>query len=124
MKTFELSESALNWLKNGEKGVSSETMFGAITGLEIQSRRSHPSDPDDFKRCMKLINAVPEWNNELYKVAALSDTWNNIINNWETLCLMMEDTLKEWYSDPPKDGSKKKFEASKKQYDFMESLGC
>lgn len=124
MKTFELSESALNWLKNGEKGVSSETMFGAITGIEIQSRGSHPHDPDDFKRCMKLINAIPEWNNELHKVAALSDTWKNIIDNWETLCLMMEDTLKEWYSDPPKDGSKKKFKAYQKQYDFMQSLGC
>src|SRR5690554_43536 len=72
---FFIPESAQEWLLTGDRGISSETIFGAITGLVINRRKYPPADPADFYRCYKLINAVPEWKSELHKVAELSKTW-------------------------------------------------
>lgn len=111
--TVTLPIEAAEWLHKGEKGTSSETMFGAISGLKIYYRQSHPSDPDDFRRCYLLIKQVPQWRNELHKVAALSNTWFNIVENWDKLCEMMEEKMNAWSRGEKSD---------RKMYEFMKSL--
>lgn len=118
MATYKLPENAVRWLYGGEKGNSSKVMFSAITGLPTGGTTPKtPKDPDDFKRCMLLIDEVPEFESELHKVAALSPVWKNIVDNWVLLCIMMDATLDEWETG-------NKTGATKKQYDFMKSLGC
>ena len=103
---FSIPDGALIWLQSGMRGTSSEAMFSAISGLRISSYiKSHPLDPSDFSRCYHLIKLVPEWKQELRKVAALSQTWKNIIDNWDKLCEMLENKASG-------------------MYDFMESIGC
>ena len=60
MKTFFIPESAQEWLLKGDRGISAETIFGAITGLFINRSKYPPADPVDFYRCYKLIKAVPD----------------------------------------------------------------
>ena len=112
---FFIPESAQEWLLKGDRGISSETIFGAITGLVINSSKHPPADPSDFYRCYKLINAVPEWKSELHKVAELSKTWKNVIDNWDKLSELLEEQI-QWRD--------KGISASNGMYDFMKQLGC
>jgi hypothetical protein len=112
---FFIPESAQEWLLKGDRGISSETIFGAITGLWINNYKYPPADPSDFYRCSKLLKAVPEWKSELSKVAKLSETWKKVIDNWEKLSELLEEQI-EWRD--------KGISASNGMYDFMKQLGC
>ncbi len=111
---FFIPESAQEWLLKGDRGTSAETIFGAITGLFINRSKYPPADPVDFYRCYKLIKAVPEWKSELHKVAELSKTWKNVIDNWDKLSELLEEHLKR----------DKGIRASNGMYEFMKQLGC
>lgn len=113
--TFNIPESAQEWLLKGNRGISSETIFGAITGFKINQRTYPPADPADFNRCYHLIKQVPEWKSELHKVAELSEVWKNVVDNWEKLSEMLEDQFarKEAGKDPING-----------MYEFMKTLGC
>jgi hypothetical protein len=60
-------DRAFWWLENGERGLSSETMWHCF-----MNRKSfpvnHPHDAGDFSRCYKLLQAVPEWKHDLGKL--------------------------------------------------------
>ena len=105
-----LTDSAKRWLAEGEHGASSKTMFSVLSGLDISRFNDHPYDPDDFRRCYLLINQVPEFEKDLYKVAELSPVWKNIIDNWGKLTTMLLEQM-----------------ATRKangMYEFMKTLGC
>jgi hypothetical protein len=112
---FFIPETAQEWLLKGDRGISSETIFGAITGLWINRSKYPPADPSDFYRSYKLIQQVPEWKVELHKVSELSKTWKNVIDNWDKLSELLEEQI-EWRD--------KGISASNGMYDFMKQLGC
>ena len=112
---FFIPKSAQKWLLKGDRGISSETIFGVITGLKIEESQYPPSDTSDFYRCYKLIKAVPEWKSELHKVAELSQTWKNVIDNWDKLSELLEEQI-DWRD--------KGISASNGMYEFMKQLGC
>lgn len=101
--TKPIKERMKFWLKYGERGVSSETMFSVLGvdnfGEDICWCRSsfdycHPYDPDDFRRCYLLLKMIPEWKSELYKLGHISPAWRNLVNNWDKLTEMLEEQMK------------------------------
>lgn len=92
----DVQQKAMWWMGCGEKGMSSETMWNCLMGNK-NFFVNHPYDPDDFKRCYKLLEAVHEWKNELYKLKALSKEWSNLVDNWDKLTEMFEENVRtEW----------------------------
>lgn len=78
----------IRWLANGEVGLSSKqlamwTAFGERTdrGFGID----YPKDPDDFDRCLKFLEAVPEARVELYRMAELSPVWKALVEHWDEI---------------------------------------
>lgn len=107
-------ENADWWLRNGEQGISSKTMFKYLDGRDITGRyESTPSDPDDFKRCYKLLQAVPQWKSQLHKMKAVSPVWAKLVDNWDKLTEMYEQNVREDWKNYKKIG----------MYEFMKSLG-
>ncbi len=93
--TLSQSERMSWWLKNGERGTSSETIFQYLSGRVIRNDNGcHPHDPDDFKRCYMLLKAIPEWKKDLYKLKELSNEWSNLVDNWDKLTEMFEEVIK------------------------------
>jgi hypothetical protein len=88
-----VKEKAMWWLSTGERGMSSETMWHCFMGNDNFSI-NHPYDPDDFKRCYKLLEAIPEWKEELHKLKPLSQAWSNLVDNWDKLNEYFEDMIK------------------------------
>jgi hypothetical protein len=106
-----MEERAYWWLSNGETGLSSKTMWRFFMNQPTFGN-DHPHDPDDFKRCYKLLKAIPEWKNELHKLKSISKAWNNLVDNWDKLTTMYEQNVKENWKNYKKIG----------MYEFMQTL--
>lgn len=106
------TENARWWMENGEHGTSSKTMFNVLSDdLYIENRhQSHPSDPDDFRRCYKLLQEVPQFRLKLGRMSQKTKVWGNLIENWDAL----EGMLIEQMETKEANG----------MYEFMKKLGC
>ena len=88
-----------NWLRHGDRGISSDTIFEVLQNYELGVCRwdyETPQDPSDFNRCVKLLDAIPEWRAFLPLVSETHQHWKPIIDHWDEL----EALLKEEKSRP------------------------
>ena len=82
------------WLKNGERGSSSEFMFQAFSGKMIGLiGRPHPYDPADLHRCFLLLETIPEWKMEMDRLR-VNRVWNNLVDNWSKLTALLEEQIR------------------------------
>lgn len=106
----------LEWLKSGDTGISSETIFCVMTGtpfeLVLKSwSRSTPCDPSDFGRCYRLLSKYPEWLPRLEELRSLGDKWGKFVDNYENMVTLYNEEVPEHTGSAPK------------LYEFMKTLG-
>lgn len=46
------------WLREGERGASSNAMCRRLFGFPAEAGIRHPLDPDDLRRCLSFLDAV------------------------------------------------------------------
>jgi hypothetical protein len=81
----ETQEQIISWFAHQYTGVSSETMAFWL-GFGIKKRSfSHPHDPDDLDRCIKLLIAAPGLRDHLGDMAALSSAWRKLVGRWDEI---------------------------------------
>ncbi len=81
-----LPAGAVDWLKTGERGVSSEAIFSHLTGIPIGGNwMSPPYDSADFMRCRKLLVAVPSFASRIGEMATVSPQWAAIVARWRDI---------------------------------------
>lgn len=83
------------WLRSDDTGASSLAMarhLAPLAGINafVQLGRhahggEHPADPEDFGRCMRLLEAVPELKGHMASMASVSTTWARLAGCWEEL---------------------------------------
>ncbi len=111
-----MDESFLNWLAHGERGDSSNAIATKLSGTNCmfysfgRVRLPHPSDPADFKRCMKLLNQVPEFRERLSEMKDVSEVWSALVDNW--------NEFERLYYEECETGR------CPKLYDRMKEIGC
>jgi hypothetical protein len=89
---MEISKELLKWIATGERGLSSETIVAKLTGVDlIQGRMSEPYDPSDFKRCLLLLEAVPELKPKMEKMKEVPNYWKLLIENWIELEILYNE---------------------------------
>lgn len=78
------------WLASDDRGSSSESicrrLFGkppVKTSLDLQN--SHPHDPEDFGRCHRFLEVVPEARAKFHLMKDVSPTWKTLVDNWDEL---------------------------------------
>lgn len=97
-----LSEAATRWLASGERGLSSETIFEKLTGIQVlkdhwRSYGPHtPSDPADLRRCRLLLEQVPELVPLFQKMSTVSKEWAALVREWANLCATMDAETPDW----------------------------
>ncbi|WP_321817072.1 MULTISPECIES: hypothetical protein [unclassified Paraburkholderia] len=98
------------WLRNGERGLSSNAMCKAIFGLPDSAGIHHPRFPGDLRRCIQFLEATGA-GDRLDKVAAMSSQWSALVGRWGdlTACLTTESNTST---------------LAPKTYAFMQSLLC
>lgn len=86
-----ITPEMIQWLANGRRGSSSETMFSWLTGVNcftpcyFCSQTQHPCDASDFERCVNLLNQCPTLRPHLATLAELSDVWAGLVSAWSML---------------------------------------
>lgn len=85
-----LSHDARRWLAVGEQGLSSSSIFWRLTGfkpdyLRDKSGYPHPHDVGDLRRCLLLLNEVPEFAGRIGEMAGCSAEWDRLVANWGVL---------------------------------------
>ena len=75
------------WLAIGERGLSSEAIALTTLGLRPTGwRASSPLDPADLRRCLLLLEAVPETReNGLLVLAKRCPRWAALVKVWDRL---------------------------------------
>lgn len=83
-------QKAMHWLIGGSTGLSSNCLMATmLNGGPIQSDRwgsnSHPRDSSDFRRCMGLLDAVPEFRERLSIMKQVSPYWSVLVDHWDEI---------------------------------------
>lgn len=92
----ERSDKALKrWLATGERGLSSDAIAFA-TMLQEPATLHYPLDPDDLRRCILLIEAVPRaWKVGVKALSDASPHWCVLVQHWfEPESYLREETDK------------------------------
>lgn len=86
-ETPNLSDAAITWLACGRRGISSNTMFTVMTGVDALGgwEKSHPYDLYDFDRCVALLDAVPALRPRLPLMAGVSRAWAALVHQWDEI---------------------------------------
>lgn len=87
-----LPDSQKLWLINGDRGLSSETLFKYTTGVDVTGDwgDNYPYDPADLRRCMQLLEQCPELKSCLPRVAAAGPVWAEYVERWDELTRMLK----------------------------------
>jgi hypothetical protein len=106
-------QRTLEWLANGETGTSSKTMAMWLA-FDVQQRYgSHPLDPADFDRCLRLLAQVPEMRAQLYRMGLVSPVWAALIERWDEIEVCHLDEVGLGWT---------KAKMAKRTYDLMRSI--
>lgn len=93
----DVPQAALDWIASGDTGLSSEAIWAHMAGSRMldNDRRgySFPHDPDDLGRCLRLLDAVPEWKARIGEMAQHSPYWAALVARWDELAKCMEDEV-------------------------------
>lgn len=94
----DLTTRACNWIAGRDIGISSKTIWAVMMGVESGSGplgSDVPHDSDDFGRCYRLLQLIPEWRARLSEVAARHPQWRGVVANWDTLTQLYEEDRHE-----------------------------
>ncbi len=79
------------WCNDGcweAQGLSSREIESHMLGLNSTKpylKHWTPVDASDFSRCVKLLNAHPEWKERLGEMSIYGYTWTKLVGNWAEL---------------------------------------
>jgi len=103
-----LIQNAQRWLAAGQQGLSSCSIFWKLTGVKPDylgrdSEYCHPHDPSDLRRCLLLLDQVPEFQGRISEMSGCSRQWAALVDRWDELVRLFESELprKQWASPQP-----------------------
>lgn len=85
VKVDRLTPAVVEWLATGERGASSEAIVSHLTGVPVGQHVDVPYDPDDLRRCVKLMWQCPELIEYMDEMATLTKQWARIAPHWREL---------------------------------------
>lgn len=88
---IDIPDTAIAWLRHGERGISSEAIFAHLTGVPVGNMgMSPPYDASDLRRCRLLLAAVPEFAARIDEMAQVSPQWARLVERWDEVCALMD----------------------------------
>ena len=85
-------QRAMGWIVGNDTGASSKAIWAHMMGVGMPTEWgwSGPADPDDFGRCYRLLELMPEWRERMKEMAAncgpewaaIAPAWNELESLW------------------------------------------
>jgi hypothetical protein len=127
------ADNAICWPRIRSEGdaarLSSCAIFWRLTGVQppmIRGSRvyGHPHDPDDLRRCMLLLDQVPEFRGRIEEMARASRYWAALVPAWDALCASLQAEIANWREPPRGSSAKRTYRAMKALLAPLESGGA
>lgn len=80
------------WLRDGERGGSSNAMCKRIFGVPSNAGKNHPYDPDDLRRCVLFLDATGA-HAQVGLMADVSEEWALLVESWGVLVLLLKEEM-------------------------------
>lgn len=97
MNDSAIERRAIEWLFSDDTGSSSEAICSHMLGMEPSGYWSHPSDPADLGRCLRLLAKFPEWIPRISEMAQYGPGWAGQVEVWGYLAdLMTQEVGIDW----------------------------
>ena len=103
-KSIKIDKRLLEWwCCGGGTRINSEAIVFVMCGLEPEIILDkywtpYPHDSNDFGRCYRLLQAMPEWKERIKEMACLGKVWEKIADAWlELEALYAFEKHKELY---------------------------
>jgi hypothetical protein len=90
-----------DWLRYGERGISSDAIVERLTGRKLGPERSygtHPYDRGDLRRCELLLRRVPAAREHLHLMKDVSPAWGALVRIWDELIALAEKEQPGFFS--------------------------
>lgn len=84
-----IEERILWWAERGERGISSNTIYAAMTGGYMYGA-CYPYDPDDYRRCRFLLDLIPEWRAKLDEISVRFPWMKPFVDRWDQFDLLWD----------------------------------
>lgn len=81
---MEVKKEWMEWLASRDTGISSKTMFAAITGIPT-GECDVPHDISDVGRCVRMLRKLPDLRPQIEKVMIQHKQWMPYIDCWKEL---------------------------------------
>ena len=81
---MEVKKEWMEWLASRDTGISSKTMFAAITGVPT-GECDVPHDIADVGRCVRMLRKLPDLRPQIEKVMIKHKEWMPYIDCWKEL---------------------------------------
>lgn len=102
-----IGEGACKWIEEGDVGLSSNFILFTFTGFNalawykngITSDApvlAYPRDVDDLSRCLKLLEAQPDFKERLDEMSKTSPIWASLVEQWDAIFESMEAEAPNW----------------------------
>ena len=88
----DIADRAIAWITSQDTGTSSKAIWSHMMGC-APSNLSHPYDPSDLGRCLRLLEKVPEWKPRISEMAKYSPGWAGLAKQWDSLSEKMDDEV-------------------------------
>lgn len=86
MKNDSIEKRAALWALGDDTGSSSKAIARHMLGGDDSGRHaSYPSDGNDLGRCIRLLDAFPEWRARMPEMAEKSPAWAGLVAAWDEL---------------------------------------
>ena len=98
MPTFDIPRTVIEWLRSGERGLSSEFIVEYLYGFPLleghwRATSHHPFDPADLRRCLLLLEDSPETAVEFPRMRAASPVWARLVDAWPALTAQLTEEI-------------------------------
>ncbi|EFI5811867.1 hypothetical protein ACRZ8J_000271 [Escherichia coli] len=100
----DLAMKVLKWQSTGDVGISSATLASIACGLKKNIYGHHfgaPHDAADFRRCVALVEQIPEIRDSFDKVAKRVPAFKGILNEWDSLVALLKSEMKTYRNKAP-----------------------
>lgn len=94
----------LLWDAQRRAGISSATLASIACGLKKNIYGHHfgaPHDAADFRRCVALVEQIPEIRDSFDKVAKRVPAFKGILNEWDSLVALLKSEMKTYGNKAP-----------------------